>query len=67
MTNAVIVAVKGEVLHGGNPEPKLVAAKAEVLHGGNPTPKVVAMKMEVLHSLAAAAVANRRVVVVTGL
>ncbi len=67
MTEAVLVAVKGEILHGGNPQAKLVAVKGEALHGGNPQPKLVAVKAEVLHSISAAVVSTfrRRVVVIT--
>ena len=65
MTNAVVVAVKGEVLYGGSPNAKLVAAKAEVLYGGKPTSKLVSLKAEVMYSNVTSAVARRRVLTIT--
>jgi hypothetical protein len=66
MTSAVLVGVKGEVLHSGNPQAKLVGVKAEVLHPGYAHPKLVATKIEVLHSIAVLSIptSHRRITVV---
>jgi len=64
MTSAVLTTVKGEVLHGGNPEAKLTTLKGEVLHGGDPHAKLTVLKGEVLYANAPANTFRRRCVIV---